>query len=324
MTTYEIELIKKMRNENKSYNEIAAMLGKSKDSISWWCRQNSLGGSRSKDNDNNKDIETREKNFKINFENKHKNFTYISGYTNNCSPIIIKCNTCNTEREINADSLRSDNIKCKKCSDNKKINNKQYYELNKDRIKQYNEWFNENNKEKRKECNKKYYDKNKEMLNEYSKQWKKDNKNYEKQYYEDNKEKLREYRRNWFSINKERYKGQRRISKQKRRAKLKNLPATLTIEQWKQTKENFNNQCAYCGKQLKNLTQDHFIPLSKDGPYTADNIIPACRSCNTSKNNKDFFEWYPKKEFYNEEREQKILEHLKYITQNNQQLKLAL
>jgi len=154
MTTYEIELIKKMRNENKSYNEIAAMLGKSKDSISWWCRQNSLGGSRSKDNDNNKDIETREKNFKINFENKHKNFTYISGYENNCSQIIIKCNMCNTERKINASSLYSDNVKCKKCIEDKKAN---YYEINKDHIKQY-------------------YIGNKEHIDEYRKQYREENK----------------------------------------------------------------------------------------------------------------------------------------------------
>jgi len=102
------------------------------------------------------------------------------------------------------------------------------------------------------------------------------------------------------------------------------LPATLTLNQWKQIKEDFNYQCAYCGKHLENLTQDHFIALENGGEYTKENIIPACMSCNTSKRDKDFFEWYPQQDFYSKEREKRILEHLKYITQNNQQLKLAL
>ena len=324
MTVNEIELIKNMRNENKSYSEIAKLLGRHKDTISSWCRQNELGGSRGKQT-KNKDIDIREKNFKIKFENKHKDFTYISGYENNYSQIIIKCNTCNTERKINASSLYSDNIKCKKCIEDKnKDRKKQYYIENKERIKEYSKQYYEENKEKYKECMNKWREKNQENIMLYKKQWKEDNKDYEKQYYEDNKEKLREYKRNWHSINKEKYKGQRRISKQKRRAKLKSLPATLSIEQWKTIKEDFNHQCAYCGKQLKNLTQDHFIPLSKDGEYTKENIIPACRSCNCSKNDKDFFEWYPVQPFYRKEREQYILEYLGNSQQNKQELACAL
>ena len=55
------------------------------------------------------------------------------------------------------------------------------------------------------------------------------------------------------------------------------------------------------------LHQEHFIPLSKGGGYTHNNIIPACRSCNSSKWNNNFFDWYPKQEFYSEEKENFIL-----------------
>lgn len=58
------------------------------------------------------------------------------------------------------------------------------------------------------------------------------------------------------------------------------------------------------------LTQDHFLPLSKGGEYTVNNIIPACKNCNCSKQDKDFSEWYSKQEFYRKERELKILEHV--------------
>ena len=60
------------------------------------------------------------------------------------------------------------------------------------------------------------------------------------------------------------------------------------------------------------LEQEHFIPLSKGGGYSMGNIIPACRACNASKSDKDFFEWYPEYKYYSEERENKILDFLGY------------
>ena len=112
-----------------------------------------------------------------------------------------------------------------------------------------------------------------------------------------------------------------RIKSQRRRSLLSKLPATLTLEQWQQIKVDFNNKCAYCGmteeehrkRFNEQIHQEHFIPLFKSGEYTHNNIIPACRSCNSSKQDTDFFEWYPTYEYYNEEREQFILEYLGYI-----------
>jgi 5-methylcytosine-specific restriction endonuclease McrA len=75
--------------------------------------------------------------------------------------------------------------------------------------------------------------------------------------------------------------------------------------------ETFDNKCAYCGKE-KPLAQDHFVPLSKGGEYTNNNIICSCKSCNSSKSDKDFFEWYPEQLFYSKEREAKILKYLNY------------
>jgi hypothetical protein len=70
-------------------------------------------------------------------------------------------------------------------------------------------------------------------------------------------------------------------------------------------------KCKQCGKEEK-LTQDHFKALSNNGEYTKNNIIPACINCNSSKNDADFFAWYPKQSFYSKKQELKILKYLNY------------
>lgn len=44
-------------------------------------------------------------------------------------------------------------------------------------------------------------------------------------------------------------------------------------------------QCVYCGKNAN--TVDHIIPRSKGGQDEADNLVPCCKSCNSSKKDKD-------------------------------------
>ena len=39
--------------------------------------------------------------------------------------------------------------------------------------------------------------------------------------------------------------------------------------------------CQYCGASAENL--DHVIPRSKGGPHTWENVVAACRPCNTRK-----------------------------------------
>ena len=52
--------------------------------------------------------------------------------------------------------------------------------------------------------------------------------------------------------------------------------------------------CYYCG-DTNNLTVDHLIPRIKGGPNEADNLIWACRSCNSSKGGHDMLAWMRKK-----------------------------
>lgn len=93
---------------------------------------------------------------------------------------------------------------------------------------------------------------------------------------------------------------------QRRHAKKKNVIATLTPEQWLDTLGSFDNCCVYCGKMLDNPQQDHVIPLSFGGGYTKENILPACKPCNSSKHNHLLEEWYPKQTSFTLERLAKI------------------
>ncbi|OKX82934.1 HNH endonuclease [Corynebacterium glutamicum] len=63
-------------------------------------------------------------------------------------------------------------------------------------------------------------------------------------------------------------------------------------EKYKLTNEN---RCTYCGTE-ESLTLDHFVPRIIGGLDTGDNLVPACRSCNSSKGKSDVLEWYQRKE----------------------------
>jgi 5-methylcytosine-specific restriction endonuclease McrA len=53
-------------------------------------------------------------------------------------------------------------------------------------------------------------------------------------------------------------------------------------------RDNFT--CQYCGVQTRDLTLDHIIPRSKNGPHTWENLVSACRHCNHRKGGKTIAE----------------------------------
>ncbi len=48
--------------------------------------------------------------------------------------------------------------------------------------------------------------------------------------------------------------------------------------------------CCYCGSRM-HLSVDHLIPTKRGGANTGDNLVWACRSCNSSKCARDALEW---------------------------------
>lgn len=51
--------------------------------------------------------------------------------------------------------------------------------------------------------------------------------------------------------------------------------------------------CCYCGN-TSSLAIDHLIPRKRGGPDTGDNLVWACRSCNSAKGATDLLEWFAK------------------------------
>ncbi len=49
--------------------------------------------------------------------------------------------------------------------------------------------------------------------------------------------------------------------------------------------------CCYCGGREK-LSIDHLIPKVKGGKDRPENMVWACRSCNSSKSDTDMLDWY--------------------------------
>lgn len=106
--------------------------------------------------------------------------------------------------------------------------------------------------------------------------------------------------RTWYSENKARHlaacnqwsrnnKQSRNAIQQKRRFKRLGSDATLTPDGWLETLETFNRSCAYCLSSSEELTMDHIVPLSRGGSHTADNVVPACRPCNSKKGPRSIF-----------------------------------
>lgn len=173
-------------------------------------------------------------------------------------------------------------------------------------------------------CRKDYRNKNRESINEKSREYARENReylrSYYKIYYEENREKInlknrtyyknntkriKMYQKNFVMENRQRY----RDYNQNYYHKTRSLISTFNPMQWQQCLTHFNHQCAYCDCTEK-LEQEHVMPVSKGGHYTVDNIIPACRSCNASKNNKSLDEWYINHESYSEERLKAIYQYL--------------
>ena len=173
-----------------------------------------------------------------------------------------------------------------------------YYADNMIKIKQYRNEYSMNNCDKIKQQQKEYYYNHKDIID-----------NYQKEYTDKNRETKRQHLKKYSRT--EHGKLLKKFREQKRRSIKKELDSNFSIKQWDMCKNYFNNLCCYCGDK-HSLTQEHFIPVSKNGEYTKNNIIPACKRCNSSKMDKDFFIWYPKQKFYSKEREQKILKYLNY------------
>ena len=218
---------------------------------------------------------------------------------------------------------------CKECRrsersrhwlDNKEVltaQNNVYYVKNRDTLLAKEKQRQLENPEKYKLKNKISWVKFKEKRTVENKRWREENREGQKKYREDNAERYRVHYREYYKTPK----GRASIinSSQKRRALKKSTIATLTTEQWQESLDFFGNSCAYCEKVVTGLQQEHVIPVDLKGGYTRTNIIPACQSCNSSKQKRTLEVWYPQQPFFSPERLTKIHAWIGFDTKSNTQ-----
>lgn len=176
---------------------------------------------------------------------------------------------------------------CKAC---RQLQQRQHYAKNREALLKKKHTHRVNNLEQERTRRRVYYHKNRERNLNYHQQWRDNNRSivrkYGRLFYRTNRASI-----NWLCC-------------AYRRARVTNSSYTLTLEEWESALSYWNDCCAVCGKQKSRdvaIAADHWIPLSKGGPTSANNIIPLCHtrpgassletSCNNTKSNKDPVEW---------------------------------
>ena len=164
---------------------------------------------------------------------------------------------------------------------------KLYYQTHKEKLKEYSEQYRQEHKEHYKEYDKQYNLKHSENKKQWYLDHKKQYKQWNKQYRLDHPEQIKQYSKQYRQTPEG--KATRQREKTKRRANEKEIINTLTTQEWEDILKKYKFRCAYCGKEFTLFdreTKDHIIPISKGGDNTKENIVLACRSCNSKKGNK--------------------------------------
>lgn len=152
--------------------------------------------------------------------------------------------------------------------------NKVWRENNKERRAAYRKEYNSRNTGKRHA----YYEENKEWVSIYG-----------KEYYKRNKEHHRQVMAEWGRNNPDKC----RAIHHRRKARLLEVGGSFTGQEWVDLLEIYNNTCPCCGKRGVKLEVDHIVPISKGGSSNIDNIQPLCKSCNSTKSNRNCIRYEP-------------------------------
>ncbi len=133
----------------------------------------------------------------------------------------------------------------------------------------YDRQYREKNKEAISARRKRHYKANVEKISEYK-----------REYHQRNAEKLRAKTRRWHEQNPERTRANVNI----RRARKAQARGNYTADESHDILERQGGNCLYCGASLDSSAHlDHFVPLSRGGRNSKENLVWACSPCNRSK-----------------------------------------
>lgn len=230
-----------------------------------------------------------------------------------------KCGEWKPREAFYRDTARADGLQscCKVCREDRR---RVYRAENAERIRDQKREYAAANAERIREYNRQYSATNREHKAEYNRQYHAENATHiavrKARYYDANKQERRRYGRVYsraYRVKNPDYTRSYRIlspeagrlAKQRRRARKLSLPDTFTPADWQYALDAFGGCCAVCGRPpglWHTLAADHWVPLSKGGGTTPDNIVPLCHSlrdgegsCNPSKHGRDALEWLMEK-----------------------------
>lgn len=162
--------------------------------------------------------------------------------------------------------------------------NEIYYKENREKILEQVKEYRNNDPKKIKEIGIKYREKNRKKLSECTAEYRKNNPECQHKWREENPEYMNKYMRKWNKTEKGKANSQRNGFKKRNR--MKNVINTLTFQEWLDILKKYKYSCFYCGKEFDLFdlpTRDHIVPIIKGGDNTKENVVPACRSCNSKK-----------------------------------------
>jgi len=178
---------------------------------------------------------------------------------------------------------------------------KQYKSDHKDELREKNAEYRDRTREEYNSRSRQWCKDHPGYYYEHGKKWKEDNREYatkrDRDYYMRNKDRITAYNKLYRSEHRNQYLEHARM----RKAKIRGYDR-IKDEDYESILMGQNGLCAYCGKKMLTdgdsrspdyCTMDHIYPLSRGGVHKIENIIFACRSCNSSKNTKLISEWRP-------------------------------
>jgi len=178
---------------------------------------------------------------------------------------------------------------------------KEWYEANKERILSKGKEYRETNKQKKLDRDRNYREANREKLLEGQRNYRENNRGKlstrQKKYYEDNENKRKRIERGRLYRHSNRAVLKARDERRRDRLKLQNNQ-TITPD-FISILFRDSQLCPYCGKKMLDVTEnildrkslDHLIPISKGGLHAQHNVTVCCYSCNSRKNRSTYLEW---------------------------------
>lgn len=170
-----------------------------------------------------------------------------------------------------------------------------YYNRNREKVLAINAKSRETNREKVLKDKKDYYERvKKDPIWQESQRRKRRERRaekaaYDRQYRAENAERLRFYDKHLRPIDPEKTRSVKKAYKARRKSWEKGGISGPELMAWEGRQEKI---CYWCGDECPDEYHiDHYVPLSKGGAHSEENLVISCPKCNIQKNAKDPYEF---------------------------------